>query len=408
MIFIQPFIYNAAQPVVVQIENVKSDRSITSSQESNDLDRKRNNDLQIKHMIVFLNLFTNAKNKLFDRALPKEKWDVVYDGLNQSEPLHIKGMKNVLIKNSTFKNIENSHAIKIEDSDNIRIENVAIEHLSGKRNLSGVGINDSTNVTVKGSIISKIFSSGQSAGIKIIGARSANITIDDNHIYNTYGNGIVSDGSSNNAATQTVHDTPVPGLKIINNSIHDTGKTPTPRSNSPTHGMYIKAQDAYIANNTVYNSFDGTGISLRSTATVVNNRVWDTKLSAVGFLQMKPAGPSMKSTFENNELFYTENRPKGTSPLLGLNWQGEEDNYPLRYDDFTIRNNKFSICTEVVNRSPIIKLYPFNNLTIANNDLVDRRKNTRFFSYHAEPPIRYENDKSMNSFNQIDCITDTR
>ena len=47
----------------------------------------------------------------------------------------------------------------------------------------------------------------------------------------------------------------VPRLKITNNLIHDTGLTPTPVSGSPTHGMYIKAQDSYVANNTVYNSF---------------------------------------------------------------------------------------------------------------------------------------------------------
>ena len=388
MIFTQPLAYNASQPAIVQVKDIQGDRPAASLVES------KNND---STKVPFILSQVKAENQPLKEVSSEKNWDIVYDGLNQSQPLHIKGMKNVLIKNSTFKHIKDSYAIKIEDSDHVHIENVAIKDLSGKRNLNGVDINNSTNVTVKDSVISKIFSSGHSAGIKI--------TLDNNHIYNTYGNGIVSGGSSNNSDTQTVHDTPVPGLKVIDNLIHDTGKTPTPMLNAPTHGMYIKAQDAYIAGNTVYNSFDGTGISLRSTATVINNKVWDTKFSAVAFLQMKPAGSSMKSTFENNKLFYTDNKPEGISPLLGLHWQGEEDTYPLRYDNFTIRNNELSICTEAASRSPIVKLYPFDNLTITNNNFVDRRQNIRFFSYHADSPIRYEKDKSMNSFNKIDCLS---
>ena len=336
----------------------------------------------------------------------EENWDIVYDGLNQSKPLNIKGKKNVLIKNSTFKNIKDSHAITIKDSDNVHIENVTIDNVSGTNNLNGININNSINVTVEESKISRIFSSGQSAGIKIIGGESANIIIDDNQIYNTYGNGIVSGGSSSSAVTQTVHDTPVPGLEIINNLIYDTGKTSTPRSNSPTHGMYIKAQDAYIASNSVYNSFNGTGITLRSTATVINNKVWDTKLAAVSFLQMKPPGSSMKSTFENNELFFTKNKPGGdTYALLDLNWS-EESKYPLRYDDFSIRNNKFSICSEDSdNNSYLIKLYPFDDLNIVGNDFIDHREKKRFLGYRAISSVRYEDDKYKNSFNESPCLT---
>ena len=335
----------------------------------------------------------------------EENWDVVYDGLNQNEPLYIEGMKNVLIKNSTFKNIKDSNAIYIKNSNNVHIENVTVENLSGIKNLSGIRIHDSTNVTVEDSTISKIFSPEHSAGIKITGGKSANITLDNNHIYNTYGNGIVSDGTSSNTATQTVHDTPVPGLKITDNLIHDIGKTPTPISASPTHGMYIKAQDPYVARNTVYNSFDGQGISLRSTATVINNKVWDTKLPAVGFSQMKLAGNSKKSIFKNNLLFFTKDKPGGdTYALLDLNWN-DKSKYPLRYDNFEIRNNKFSICSENSdNSSYLIKLYPFDNLNIVDNDFVDRRERKRFLGYRAASSVRYEEEEYQNSFNESSCL----
>lgn len=333
----------------------------------------------------------------------EKNWDIVYDGLNQSKPLYIKGQKNVLIKNSTFKNIKDSDAIVIENSNNVYIENVTVDKLSGKANLDGIKIRNSTNVVVEDSTISRIFSPEHSTGIVVTGSKSANITIKNNHIYNTYGNGILTAGCSSCAAQQTVHDMPVPGLKIINNLIHDTGKTPKPLEGAPTHGMYIQAQDAYIANNQVYNSFDGTGITIRSTAIVKDNAIWDTRLAGLSFLQSRPPGPSMKSVIENNELFFTEDKPKGPGwePLLFLNWS-EKSSYPLRYDNFTVRNNKLSICTEDVGNIPLIKLYPFDDLTVVGNDLIDHRKKQRFFGYMKTPSIRYETQNN-NSFNESTC-----
>ena len=363
--------------------------------------------------IVSLYLFqANLSNSFSDSTTDREttrlvssnsKWNKVYDGLEQDKPLRIIDMSDVLLKNSTFKNIKNHDAIAIINSDNVYIDNIVVDRLSGKNNLSGIRIHNSTNVTIAKSVISRISSPRHSAGIKITGSKSANIAIADNHIYETYGNGIVSDGCSDCAATQTVHDTPVPGLKITDNLIHDTGKTPTPVRNSPTHGMYVKAQDAYIAGNTIYNTFDGEGISIRSTAIVRNNKVWDTRLAAIGFLQMKPPGNSMKSVIEDNELFFTKNKPQslGTKSLLFLNWS-KKSSYPLRYDNFVVRNNKLAICTSDINDFPLIKLYPFKNLTIVNNELIDLRDDRNFFDYLETPTIEYEKERK-NSFNSNSC-----
>lgn len=352
------------------------------------------------------------------------KWDVIYDGLNQNKPLYIAGMQNVLIRNSTFNNIKSSDAIHIMDSDNVRIENVTINNtvggdaidirysddvhiddvvvdkVSGKSHLNGIRIWQSTDVIVEDSEVSRIFSDGQSAGIRIApGKLSANITIDDNHIYNTWGNGIVSDGTSK-PDNPYIHDNPVPELRITNNLIHDTGLTSKPNAGSPTHGMYIKAQDAYIAGNTVYNSWDGVGISIRSTAVVKNNKIWDTKGSALSFSQQKPAGSSMKSVIENNELFFTKNRPEGSggSSLLALS-KGKKN--PLFYDTFEVRNNKLSICEDITGKPPLFySQKDFKNLTFVGNHLVDRRKRTKFFS--ANYSIRDE-DRNLNFFNESSC-----
>ena len=223
---------------------------------------------------------SNAEQDTEQDAEQDTDWDTVYEGLDQSEPLELRGVSNVLIRNSTFRNISNSSAVRIEDATNVRVENVTVDGVSGENGLNGVYILDSTEVSVIGNTISNITSRGQSAGIKIRGGGSANITLEGNHIYDTYGNGIVSDGCSS-CLKQVVHDAPVPGLKITGNLIHDTGKTPTPVKGSPTHGMYLKAQDVLVEGNTVYNVFDGAGISIRSTARVLNNRVWDTRFSAL-------------------------------------------------------------------------------------------------------------------------------
>ena len=195
-----------------------------------------------------------------------------------------------------------------------------------------------------------------------------------------------------------------PGLKITNNLIHDVGLTPTPVSGSPVHGMYIKAQDPYVAYNTVYNSFDGSGISIRSTAVVKNNKIWDTKGDALAFYLQKPAGSSRKSVIENNELFFTENRPEGAnaSPLLRLHWsQNPKD--PIFYNTFEVHNNKLSICTDAYIGDPsLIQLYSFDNLTLVGNDLVDYRAKSKFFQYIGNPSIRYE-EQNTNSFNKSEC-----
>ena len=328
-------------------------------------------------------------------------WDTVYEGLDQSEPLELRGVSNVLIRNSTFRNISNSSAIRIEDATNVRVENVTIDGVSGKRSLNGVYIVDSTEVSVVDSTIFNISSRGQSAGIRVGGAESANITFQGNHIYDTQGNGIVSDGCSACAAEQTIHDAPVPGLRIVDNLIHDTGKTPETVEGSPTHGMYIKAQDAWIEGNTVYNAFDGSGISVRSTATVVNNRVWDTKYETLVFYQMKPAGPSMRSVIRGNELFFTDRAPSGSNRwLLKLGWN-KSKGIPLRYDTFDVRNNTFSICTAAAGTYAIALFYPFENLTVEGNDFVDRRDRPRYFA-DLGTPSEYV---AGNTFEEVGCLS---
>ncbi|MEL6441279.1 MAG: right-handed parallel beta-helix repeat-containing protein [Cyanobacteria bacterium J06621_8] len=426
--------YNGADPAGLRSSN------LSSNQVDIKIEEDTSKDTEVSHNKEAVNFFAITGND-FLRGIPlsegvfeenseiidEGKWDVIYDGLNQSEPLNIVGMQNVLIINSTFNNVQSGDAIYIRDSDNVHIENVTINNtinndaidirysddvyiddiivnkISGASDLSGVRIWQSTDIIIEDSEFSRIFSPGHSAGIKIArGELTANVTIDNNHVYNTYGNGIVSGGGSAALEPNQAHDTPNPGLRITNNLIHDIGKTPSPRANSPVHGLYIKAQDAYIAGNTVYNSFDGEGISIRSTAVVIDNKIWDTKLAALAFYQDAPAGPSQKSVIKNNELFFTENRPKadhGAAALLRLHWTENYKN-SIQYDTFKVRNNKLSINTEEIGNPALINLYSFDNLTLVGNDFIDKRARTRFFQYIGDPLIRYE-ERNTNSFNEV-------
>ena len=79
---------------------------------------------------------------------------------------------------------------KDEDATNVRVEDITTDGVSGERGLSGILVRDSQEVSVTSSTIN-ITSPGQSAGIGIRGAESANITLQDNEMYDTYG--VVSD-----------------------------------------------------------------------------------------------------------------------------------------------------------------------------------------------------------------------
>ena len=65
-----------------------------------------------------------------------------------------------------------------------------------------------------------------------------------------------------------------------------------------------------------------------------------------------------------------------------------------------VRNNKLAICSEKLDNLPLIKLYPLDNLTVVNNDLIDHRPKQKFFSYIEPVSIEYQN---TNSLNKSDC-----
>ena len=116
---------------------------------------------------------------------------------------------------------------------------------------------------------------------------------------------------------------------------------------------------------------------------------------------MKPAGSSMKSVIQNNELFFTKSRPGGAGNQSLMKFYKKKE-FPLFYDTFEVRNNKLSICEDIIDNPSLISTNGFDNLnlTLIGNNFVDHREKTKFFSSNYS--IRNQ-DKNMNSFNESEC-----
>ncbi len=306
---------------------------------------------------------------------PPGSWDIIISGQNFiGRSYTVSGKKNVLIKDSTFKDMANVYqALKIENSDNVYILNSRFEQIHGSSgHVSALRIENSTNVVVDGITITEQRAPDQhSHGIFINGSASSNIIIKNSHIYNTDGNGISTGGTSDESLT--IHDMPIPNVKVQNNLIHDVAQSKDMAGNSPKHGMYVKAVDALIENNTVYNVADGSCLSVRSTAIVRGNKAYNCRGGVFHYWPQKPAGPTQKLIIENN-LFYQTKIMGDQSDIrvLGINFAS---NNTKRFDDFSIRFNTVvldHIATSA--SSPVVFISEqFNQVKLYGNMIVDRR-----------------------------------
>ena len=174
--------YNGVEPSGLRYNNLNSDRVNIKIEEDT------SKDAEVYHSKEAVNFLAIAGNNPL-RGVPfeekpsavkssEESWDVIYDGLNQDQPLNIVGMQNVLIRNSTFNNVKTGDAILIKDSDNVHIENVKINNTV---NNDAIDIRHSDNVDIDNVVVNKV--SGKSAlnGVKIW--QSTNVIVEDSNIF---------------------------------------------------------------------------------------------------------------------------------------------------------------------------------------------------------------------------------
>ncbi|MEO1052303.1 MAG: right-handed parallel beta-helix repeat-containing protein [Bacteroidota bacterium] len=269
-----------------------------------------------------------------------EEWEHVYDGLDQSTQLQVQDKQNVLIINSNIHDVHGAkNALEIENCKNVLIINNTI---SGHR----------------------FEGHGNALQIRY---GSENVIIENNEIFDCDGTGISTAGSSTVCCP---HDNPVLGCIIRGNIIHDIGKYPDPVGNSPKHGMYIKAQDVLIEDNIVYNSYDGQGLSVRSTGIVRGNKVWNCKNWPFAYWPQKEGGPSDKLIIENN-VFYQDGNYDGPLSPSGILVISNSNGF--KFNNFVVRFNTLVRFKDAAHTRQMLFMATetYSNVKVYGNILID-------------------------------------
>ena len=278
---------------------------------------------------------------------PAAGWDVVYNGQTFTEALVVDQKTNVLIINCTFTGISGAReALYLKGSRRVLVLNNTFTGHRYQGHGSAITVGDDYWPV-------------------------AEIILENNTIKDEDGNGIATNGSS----SQSRQRNPVPGLVIRDNLIHDVGKYPDPKGNSPKHGMYVKAADPLVTNNVVYNCLDGSGLSIRSTGVYRNNQVWNTKGECIEYWPQKDAGSSGRLIIENNLLYQDTSYP-GVSDGHALLQLGKNEQ-PPKFHDFTVRFNTLVALpgTEDQTRASllILRASAYNDIKAYGNVVVDLR-----------------------------------
>ena len=309
---------------------------------------------------------------------PQGGWNKVYDGQTfDGDPLEINNQTDVLIINCTIRNVNGPPAaIRLRNSKRVLVLNNVVTGHRYKDHGSGIIVGYD-------------------------GDPCEYVIIENNTIRDEDGNGISTGGSS----TLPRQANPVPGLIIRDNLIHDVGKYADPNGNSPKHGMYIKATDALIENNVVYNCFDGSGISIRSTGVVRGNKVWNTKGGNLVYWPQKVAGSSEKLIIENNVVYQDDDYtgPRSDKPLLRLG-----SSKPPKFNDFTIRFNTVVVFADVGRSRRIVDLATdhYNNVKAYGNLVVDLRDdNPKYFTRESEATFFEKNFTTTSEAGFVDVAS---
>ena len=333
---------------------------------------------------------------------PSGHWKQVYEDEVITESTLIINQDSVLFYNCIFRTISGSkYALELRNCTNSVIKDCKFYDIATDTSGNVIALRDSKNVTVDNCEIYDHRSEGHSGAIKMWGATSENITIQNNDIHDIAGNGIISGGRSGGDPLAP-HDVPNLGLKVLNNRIVNVGLSPDLAGNSPKHGMYIKAMDPLIEGNYIEASHDGAGISVRSTGIVRNNFIINTKANGIVCSNMKPAGPSGKIVIENNVVVQKwEDTPGWASPLSAY----FTDKYPVRYHTAIVR---FNTVIGYPNISSSLNLMRIDDYGLRTNDqaygnlLVDLRETPRFWRNEEEVEYRSNNYTRTNLSDFVD------
>ena len=283
---------------------------------------------------------------------------VILDGATVSLPdydsglVQIEGRSYIRISGLMVMNVGpnmNNCGMYVNYSDNIILENNTTYNTVS----SGIGVWDSTNVTVDSNVVELACNDGEQECITIAGTDG--FTVKNNHVHSNGpgtngGEGIdIKDGSANGT--------------VIGNRVHDLSRL----------GIYVEAWDKHthtveVSGNRVYNCQDD-GITLASemgglleNIRVVNNVVTDNRYNGISITPNgEVAQPPMRNLQVINNTVFNNGDPGEPIP-----WGGGISVDNPNIDTLVIRNNIFS--NNLLFQ--ILIDYPVSGLSVDHN-LVD-------------------------------------
>lgn len=196
-------------------------------------------------------------------AAEEGQWDRIIEGkvLTKTLTLDGSGFDNSLLRNLVIKDVKGD-GILLRNVNNVRIENIQIYDVTGN-------------------------------GIRLsMSGSTSDVIIEGNRIIRAEKNGI-------NAGQRHKKGVDHKGLIIRNNVVKDTGLS---GFRGLHHGIYVQAQDFYIAGNMIINAADGNGISVRSSGVVENNIIKGAGKSGIAYYADHMSGVTKTLIVRGNEI----------------------------------------------------------------------------------------------------------
>jgi parallel beta-helix repeat protein len=240
----------------------------------------------------------------------------------------------------------------------------------------GININDSSNITIDDCEVSNhIRPTGvHSSAFRVNKAPNTYITACS--LYDLDGNGIL---------TEDITST---GITITGCTIRNVGRVPL-SSTAPFHGIYSKAPDATITNNTISASLDGSGITMRSTGTITGNTLSSCKHSLIAYWPDATAGASGALVISKNSLTqdnYDNIGGSSKGAIICINDNGNEHEATNPYfQTFRIEKNIMLVKPGSASTDAMVTAnwstssLGYGDVRVTGNSMSDRRTTKNYF-----------------------------
>lgn len=370
-------------------------------------------------IILFLSLLTSISFANAQEIIENKTFE---------KGLHLKGKKNIIIRNCNISNPNGTHCLFLDECENITIENCHIKSAGNDTNYDidkrtgdfnpdyifctfvnhGVYIKNSKHVKIMNSEIMDTM--GQ--GIRVHGSdntRTSDITIEGCRICYTYDDGIKF---SIDKDQEPAENAPFKGGVIRNNVLHDIGLGMT-RLPFARHGMYLKTADVLVEGNTIYNCFYGSGISLRNAGIIRNNKIFNCVYACIAYHTQTITEESSKTVvIEGNECrqefgfeipmrhvsFPEKPFNKCGKGILYIGANHGDKTSKTFIGKFVVKNNKFTIYKDYPTEyagEPIPMAFFGGHLKdvtleVENNTFTDERPETYYIKGISAPNNKFE------------------